>query len=401
MENKQLLIIAMSPVGEGLSGGDRIFIELARNAARMGIATKLITWLDGVRMTKRNNLVAGENLIFQGLSIGFFSQASFFLCYIARIIRSTIWSITVSILQKKDKKTVIYSASDFLMDSIPGIILKLRFPWIVWAATFYLAAPNPFTGYKELGTWRMPTVRGILYWVSQQPIYWIIKRFGDFVFVTSLPDVSRFPKQAKQKKVIVIQGGVDLRKIAQARKSIKTTEKIYDAVFQGRFHPQKGVIELLDIWSLVVEKRSEAKLVMIGDGPLMTEVKKKIHDLDLENNVVLAGYVMDGKEKYTYFAQSRIVVHPAIYDSGGMAAAEAMGWELPAVSFDLEALKTYYPQGMIKVPLNDIEQFASTILALLENIKLYVKTQKEATDLIRNHWDWEKRAKKALHTLYA
>ena len=46
-----------------------------------------------------------------------------------------------------------------------------------------------------------------------------------------------------------------------------------------------------------------------------------------------------------------MVVHPAIFDSGGMAAAEAMAWGLPGVSFDLPALKTYYPQGMIKNPL--------------------------------------------------
>jgi len=37
-----------------------------------------------------------------------------------------------------------------------------------------------------------------------------------------------------------------------------------------------------------------------------------------------------------------------------MAAMEAMAWSLPGVCFDLEALKTYYPKGMVKVPLGTL-----------------------------------------------
>ena len=48
------------------------------------------------------------------------------------------------------------------------------------------------------------------------------------------------------------------------------------------------------------------------------------------------------------FKDSKIVLHAAIYDSGGMAACEAMACELPGVSFDLPALKTCYPKGMFK-----------------------------------------------------
>ena len=52
--------------------------------------------------------------------------------------------------------------------------------------------------------------------------------------------------------------------------------KKYDAVFIGRFHPQKGVLELIDIWKRVVNKKPQAKLAMIGDGPLMKKVQLKI-----------------------------------------------------------------------------------------------------------------------------
>jgi len=56
-----------------------------------------------------------------------------------------------------------------------------------------------------------------------------------------------------------------------------------------------------------------------------------------------------------------------------MSAAEAMAWGLPGVSFDLEALKTYYPKGMIKTPCFNHDKFAANIINLLSNQSLYQK----------------------------
>jgi 2-polyprenyl-3-methyl-5-hydroxy-6-metoxy-1,4-benzoquinol methylase len=86
------------------------------------------------------------------------------------------------------------------------------------------------------------------------------------------------------------------------------------------------------------------------------------------------------------------VVHPATFDSGGMAAAEAMAWGLPGVSFDLESLKTYYPQGVFKVPAGNIETFAQAILDLLDRPELYRKFSEQAVRLIMTSWDWEVKA---------
>jgi glycosyltransferase involved in cell wall biosynthesis len=87
-----------------------------------------------------------------------------------------------------------------------------------------------------------------------------------------------------------------------------------------------------------------------------------------------------------------MVLHPATYDSGGMAAAEAMAWGLPGISFDLESLKTYYPKGVIKITCFNNQEFADSIIQLLSNIILYNKLSIEARQLIQKHWSWPKRA---------
>ncbi|MFN4217503.1 MAG: glycosyltransferase, partial [Brevinematales bacterium] len=79
------------------------------------------------------------------------------------------------------------------------------------------------------------------------------------------------------------------------------------------------------------------------------------------------------------------------------AMAEGMAFGLPGVSFDLEALKTYYPQGVIKTPCFDIQQFAENVLRLLDDSHLYAKLSKQAIDLVTNVWDSEIRNRQLLH----
>ncbi|MBU1129770.1 glycosyltransferase, partial [Patescibacteria group bacterium] len=225
-------------------------------------------------------------------------------------------------------------------------------------------------------------IKGLLYWTMQQPSLFIVKKWADFVLVTSIPDTKKFP----HKNVIVVQGGVNIPNLTASK------HPQYDACFMGRFHFQKGVLELIDIWEKVVLQKPKAKLIMIGDGELMNKVKNKIKKLGLKNNITLAGFKENAK-KHNIFKQSKMILHPATFDSGGMSAAESMAYKLPAVSFDLESLKTYYPKGMLKTPKYNLNKFAQNIIELLDNPTLYQKTAKDAYDLIISTWDWKKRGK--------
>jgi len=186
-------------------------------------------------------------------------------------------------------------------------------------------------------------------------------------------------------------GAVDVSAIHVFETKYLQLAKKYDAVFQGRFHPQKGVVELIDIWKQVVAVKPHAKLALIGNGPLWNDVSQKIEELGLQNNVILLGYVFDGKKKYTTFMQSKIVVHPAFYDSGGMASAEAMAFGLPCVGFNLPAYRDYYPKGMLKVPQTNLKAFAKAVLTLLNNKNMYKTYAFEAKSMVMKSWSWDTR----------
>lgn len=396
MKNKitKFHMISLAALGGGISGGDRIFIELARRWSKT-VPINLYVWEEGLLMCRREKL-SGKFLRINLVKVGSFSKLGFVIIYFYRIFLG----ISLGIKLKIDDEACVYSASEFWMDSLPAIILKLRNPKLLWVAAWFQTAPNPLKGFTEGKRKNLYRLRAFIYWFMQQPVKPLISRFADFILVNNELEKKRFPKLAKQNKIIVVQGAVNTSAISEYLNVHKLPKfKKYLAVFQGRFHPQKGVVELIDIWKLITQKIPSAKLAMIGDGPLMVNVKNRIRELDLERNIDLFGYLHNGTKKYSVLSDSMIAVHPAFYDSGGMAPAEAMAFGMPCVGFNLKAHSYYYLRGMLKVPIGNYNAFSEAILMLANNEEKYQKISKAAKEMIEKEWSWDDRAEKILSHL--
>ncbi len=115
---------AMGALGNGLSGSDRIFIELARRWSKE-YPVYIYLWEEGEEMCKRQNLKESDRLKLKIFKMGFWCKWGFIICYFARIIRSVFeaWRIDL-----EPKNAIVYSASEFWMDALPALVLKLRYP---------------------------------------------------------------------------------------------------------------------------------------------------------------------------------------------------------------------------------------------------------------------------------
>lgn len=383
-------IIAYAYVGVGISGGDRILTEYVKRWAKNGHIVNIFTSEEGFELFKRCDLHQLENIKFEIWSSSLLNKFGLIPAYIFRTIKACY---IVAKTSYDTERNIIYSSSDFWPDPIPGFLMSRKIRGSRWVATFYLFTPNPLS--KESPYKGVKFLKGLLYYLSQRPTYWLIKRYADMVFVTNDLDREKFIcERLPPEKVIAVRGGVDLK----TSNSIPTPEyKKYDAIFVGRFVPHKGILELFDIWDYVCGHKKDAKLAILGSGELEKQVRAKRIQTHLEDNVDLLGFV-DGIEKIEIIKTSKIVLHPSVCDSGGMAPCEAMACGLPGVGFDLPALRTYYPKGMLKTPCYDVKVFAENILKLLENKELYEETKKQAVEWAQE-WDWDKRAEEILNKI--
>ncbi|MCX7887937.1 MAG: glycosyltransferase [Verrucomicrobiae bacterium] len=361
----------------GLSGGETIILNLFREWRKIpDVRITVLTDTMGRETWRRHGVECPEVLDV----VPSCENDSVFRRYLWRPWRLIRSARVRELMRDAD---AVYSASDFWQDSLPAFYFKRKYPKLRWIAGFYLFAPVPFS--RESPYRGRHFFRGLFYWLMQRPVYWIVRRWADVVYVTSEPDVKRFAP----KPVVVVRGGVDTSEseaYLNSRNVIPVEQRKYDAVFMGRLHYQKGALLLVDIWREVVRRRPGAKLAVIGHGPLEPEMRAKIREYGLEGNIQMLGF-LSGQPKYEGFKQSKVVLHPATYDSGGMAAAEAMAWGLPGVSFDLEALRTYYPRGMVRVSaVGDVKGFADEVLRLLQDEAHYAHQRAEALALGRESW---------------
>ena len=282
-----------------------------------------------------------------------------------------------------DEKHLIMAASEFHPSCIPAMRLKKRYPDAVLVVGLYFFAPKWFS--KEPGPGFMFTA----YRPFQQYIYRRALREAEMILTTVEQDRELMISDGRSpESVFAVLGGVDLS-IPQSVPEPK--EKVFDAVFISRLHPQKGPLELLDVWKLLMAKKPDARLAMIGSGPLDAQCKSKAERLGIAKNVEFFGF-RDGVEKYKIIKSARVVVYPAVFEVGGMASAEALCCGLPGVSFDLPPLRRYYPRGWLKAPPGDFPELADCIHRLLIDPKLYAETSKEAL-AAGLEWDWNARAK--------
>jgi glycosyltransferase involved in cell wall biosynthesis len=294
-------------------------------------------------------------------------------------------------------RALLYSASSFWPDVLPGVVVKQNTPRMPWIGSAYLVFPSPLKGFEHAynNKYRFPafdTITASFFY--QQLTLYLIRRKADKCLITNIWD--RRQVQLPPERTFAVYGGIDLD-LLSVNRSYRTKE--FDGCFVGRLHPQKGLIELIHIWAHVCQERPAAQLAVIGKGNEHYErtLKEEARKLHLENNIHWLGF-MDGGEKVKVLRRSRVFLHPAIYDNSGMAACEAMAVGIPAVSFDLPPLRIAYPKGMLKAPIGDIAGFARRVLQLLADAELYKKTRQDAIELSAQ-WDWDIKAEQILHFL--
>ena len=125
MENKtniNFIFFALAPTGTGISGSDRIFIELTREWSKK-IPITIFTTFEGDEMIKRQRL-AGKFLEIK--VIGKIKlPRTFLIKYFYKVYLGIRLGFSLPTTDYRLPTTYLYSSSDFWMDVFPAVIIKI------------------------------------------------------------------------------------------------------------------------------------------------------------------------------------------------------------------------------------------------------------------------------------
>ena len=107
----------------------------------------------------------------------------------------------------------------------------------------------------------------------------------------------------------------------------------------GRFMTQKNHSFLIDVFAEIHRLRNNSVLLLCGSGPLMNDIKAKVHQLGLNDCVIFAGNVSDVER---YYQAMDVFVFPSLYEGLPVVGSEVQVSGLPFLCADTVTSETKF-----------------------------------------------------------
>jgi glycosyltransferase involved in cell wall biosynthesis len=181
----------------------------------------------------------------------------------------------------------------------------------------------------------------------------------------------------------IVPPGIDWRMIS----GIAPSSEPSDIIYVGRLIEHKNVDLLIRALKGVKSEIPDVRVLIVGDGPEMNNLKLLAKRLHLEQSISFLGFVEDYNYALSLMKSSRIFVSPSTREGFGMAALEANACGIPVVTVnhDMNAVMDLIGKdnGLICQP--DEEALSHAICAQLQGRTIHRERCIEAA----REYDWD------------
>jgi len=167
-------------------------------------------------------------------------------------------------------------------------------------------------------------------------------------------------------------------------------------IFVGSINPQDGVLDLLDVFEKLLNRKlqRDVRLLIIGGGDSLEEVKDRAIEKGLLDHVIFTGMIHDRNKIIDLLCSSDIGVEPAPENplntqSTFIKVMEYMASGLPVVAYDLPETRYSLDDTGILVEPGNQDQFAHTLFQLIADDDLRRKLGDAGRQRISTRLNWE------------
>lgn len=202
-------------------------------------------------------------------------------------------------------------------------------------------------------------------------------------------------KTFEQGKVTIINNAIDLDKFKydekirkEKRKELNINDDALVVGHIGRFVAQKNHTFLIDIFNELHKKEKNSILLLIGQGPLMDEIKQKVDSLGISDSVKFLGQRDDVNDLYQVFDMFLL---PSLYEGLPVVGVEAQATGNLCIFSSSMTQETKILDTTIFVSLDrNAEEWLSIILDSYRKFKKYDTT----VEITKNNFNIKKETNK-------
>ena len=177
-------------------------------------------------------------------------------------------------------------------------------------------------------------------------------------------------KIMKDRRAAVIPDGIDCNRFSfrpdvreQVRRELGLEGK-YVIGHVGHFNPAKNHEKILSVFAETCRHRDDAALLLVGDGELEQDVRKRTAELGLTDRVVFAGAHQDVER---FYQAMDVFFFPSRYEGFGMAMIEAQCSGLKCIASNVVPEETNADGRAVYLPLSESDAVWSEHLLINDN----------------------------------
>lgn len=164
----------------------------------------------------------------------------------------------------------------------------------------------------------------------------------------------------------LLSRGVDTERFTPARRSAAlrarwgAQEDTPVIIYVGRVAAEKNVELAVSAFRRSQQEVPEARMIIVGSGPLLTKLKARNPDIHFTGSLT-------GAPLYEHYASADIFLFPSQSDTFGNVILEAMASGLAIVSFDTAAARELltHSRSALLLPESDTDAFSRHTLSLV------------------------------------
>ncbi len=335
---------------EGFEGTAIIFINIAELLAKNGHKVWVVTnRFEGVDYPKHNNL----KIIFNSSPQKFLKKQRTFKNSIQYIFSTVRTGLTIT---KNENIDIIHSNG--VVSGLAGSMISL-----LTSKSHILTIHNvyPEDYWNEWS--KQPENSKFKAFLGKLQVKLVLKLRHTVIHTVSEPVKYNILKRGEKKPIVVIPNGI---KVSETY-NVSTNQNQFILISRLVFY--KNVQIILKALKKVRKKIPQVSLLIIGDGPYRKTLENLVDNLELRNNVIFKGTVIDKEEKNKMIANSQALLLPSYYESFGLVILEAFSQKKPAIVSDLKPLSQiveHNKTGLV-VPAHNEKEWAKTLEYVLRN----------------------------------
>lgn len=134
-------------------------------------------------------------------------------------------------------------------------------------------------------------------------------------------------------------------------------------VSTGRLTRQKGHDILLDAFSVLAETRDDCVLAIIGDGPLLEQLRSDAEQRGIKDRILFPGYI---ENPLAAVSQADCFVFPSRYEGQGLSLVEALVLGVPSIGTDVVGVRSVLANGEGTLVTLDVSALAQAMNGFME-----------------------------------